>query len=289
MNLGFWAILFTSFLWGTTGVVASFAPQLSPFAIGAAAMGGGGILQALFAIKSLKREIFCLTQSFKLIILGGLAVAVYPLAFYASMHYAGITIGTVISIGSAPLFSALLERFFDAKKLTLTWFLSVGLGILGVVLLSMGEGSHPLGNHKNLGIGLGILAGISYALYSWLARRVMHSGISSKATMGAIFGIGGIILLPTLAFTGQNLFENTTHTLVITYMTIFPMFLGYVLFGYGLKKVTASTALTITLSEPLIAALLAMLIVKEILSFVGVIGMILIIVSIFIVSYRPKI
>ncbi|EYR98824.1 putative membrane protein [Acinetobacter baumannii 45057_4] len=43
------AILVASFLWGTTGTAAAFAPTLGPLAIGAVAMGGGGLLQALIA------------------------------------------------------------------------------------------------------------------------------------------------------------------------------------------------------------------------------------------------
>lgn len=44
---GFIAVLIASILWGTTGTAASYAPNLSPLAIGAIAMGGGGLLQAL--------------------------------------------------------------------------------------------------------------------------------------------------------------------------------------------------------------------------------------------------
>ena len=39
------AILVASVLWGTTGTAAAFAPTLGPLAIGAVAMGGGGLLQ----------------------------------------------------------------------------------------------------------------------------------------------------------------------------------------------------------------------------------------------------
>jgi len=41
---GMLAIVIASFLWGTTGTAASFAPDISSFAIGAFSMGFGGIL-----------------------------------------------------------------------------------------------------------------------------------------------------------------------------------------------------------------------------------------------------
>jgi hypothetical protein len=40
----------------------------------------------------------------------GAAVAVYPLAFYTSMRLAGVAVGTVVSIGSAPPGSEATER-----------------------------------------------------------------------------------------------------------------------------------------------------------------------------------
>lgn len=95
------AILFASVLWGTTGTAATFAPEVTPLAIGAVAMGIGGLLQALIAVKGILRHRTALTRNWPLLITGAVAVAVYPLAFYASMHLAGVTVGTVISIGTA--------------------------------------------------------------------------------------------------------------------------------------------------------------------------------------------
>lgn len=53
---GIAAILLTSILWGTTGTAATFAPDAGPLAIGAAALGIGGLLQALIALPSLRRS-----------------------------------------------------------------------------------------------------------------------------------------------------------------------------------------------------------------------------------------
>ena len=52
-------------------------------------------------------------------------------------------------------------------------------------------------------------------------------------------------------------------------MAAVPMFMGYLLFGYGLRSIRASLATIITLLEPVVAAILAMWIVGESLSWVG--------------------
>ena len=45
--LGIVAVLGAAALWGTTGTVATFAPEVGPLAIGAAALGIGGLLQEI--------------------------------------------------------------------------------------------------------------------------------------------------------------------------------------------------------------------------------------------------
>lgn len=130
---GFIAVLIASILWGTTGTAASYAPNLSPLAIGAFAMGGGGLLQALLAHKDIRSHLPHIRAYYPLLLIGMVSVAIYPLAFYSSMRMAGITIGTVVSIGSAPLFTALLEKFFDKKALSGKWFISFVFGLAGVL------------------------------------------------------------------------------------------------------------------------------------------------------------
>ncbi|KFC51796.1 hypothetical protein GY12_00735, partial [Micrococcus luteus] len=65
------------------------------------------------------------------------------------------------------------------------------------------------------------------------------------------------------------------------------MFLGYVLFGYGLTRVPASTATTITLTEPAVAAILAVAVVGERLTPVGWTGLGIIAAVLFILALTP--
>ena len=291
---GFIAVLVASILWGTTGTAASYAPNLSPLAIGAIAMGGGGLLQALLARKTILNHLPQIRSYYPLLLIGMISVAIYPLAFYTSMRMAGITIGTVISIGSAPLFTALLEKFFDKKALSGKWFISFVFGVAGVLLLSLGE-SHSHGatqtiaaDQKTIGIILGLIAALTYSLYSWAAKKMIDRGVDSRASMGLIFGFGALILLPTLFFTGSNLFDEPVNLYVVGYMMLIPMFLGYLLFGYALKTISASTATTLTLFEPLVAALFAVLLVGEQLAPIGWIGMALIFVCLAVLSKADK-
>ncbi|GAA2173724.1 EamA family transporter [Arthrobacter parietis] len=273
-------VLIAAVLWGTTGTVASFAPGVGPLAIGAAAMGVGGLLQAALAGPGLVRARHELRRRWPTIALGGVAVAVYPLAFYSSMRLAGVAVGTVISIGSAPIASAVIERVIDGHRLTRRWAVGAGVGLVGVVLLTFVEPAQDTGaGNTTAGILLGLLAGVTYALYSWAAHRTMQRGVRSGVAMGAIFGAGGVLLMPVLFLTGAPLLESWHNFAVGAYMALVPMFLGYVFFGLGLARVMASTATTLSLAEPVVAAMLAVVIVGERLPAAGWIGVGLVIAS----------
>lgn len=280
--LGVTAIIVASTIWGTTGTAATFAPEVGAAAIGAAAMGLGGLAQAAIAWRGLIASRKALAGQWRILILGAVSVAIYPLAFYASMRMAGVTIGTVISLGSAPLLSAGIEYRQSGFRPSLRWLAGAIIGIIGMVLLSMSEngGGHIAsdGNSILTGSLVGLIAGFTYALYSSCARQLMQGGISSTTAMGATFGIGGLLLMPVLIATGQPFLESWNNAAVGLYMAFVPMFLGYVCFGYGLSRVETSVATTITLFEPVVAAFFAVVIVGERLSALGWFGVLLVVI-----------
>lgn len=292
-----WGALFVvaaSFLWGTTGTAATFAPAVSPLAIGAVAMGVGGLLQALYAVIPMVSQRGGLLQRWRLVGIAAVAVAIYPLAFYSSMHLSGVAVGTVVSIGSAPVAAALIERFAGGKPLTRRWIFGALAGVSGAGLLSF-AGHAPAGMdaassqwETTAGIGLGLLAGSTYAVYSWAVHSLISAGIPSRAAMGTVFGLGGLLLMPVLAATGRPFLESWTNFTVGAYMALVPMFAGYVLFGWGLVRIQASTATSISLLETVVAAVLAVLVVGERLPAAGWLGATIVLGSLFFLVPRPE-
>ena len=282
------AIVLASFLWGTTGTSAQFAPDISPFAIGAFAMGMGGILLCLSAMRTLKSDTPKMRNQALNFLFGSLCVASYPLAFYTSMRLSGVAVGTVVSIASAPLFATILEYTLSKKPVTLQWFISFILGASGIGLLALGKA--PSGavinsaTSNTIGVILGLVAGVTYAGYSWSARKFIDSGVNSRSAMAGLFGGAALLLLPSLYFTGAHLFSSVVNTSVAIYMAVVPMFIGYLLFGYGLRTIHASKATLITLIEPLVATLFAIFLIGESFKSIGWIGMLLVCICLIVQS-----
>lgn len=285
---GFWVIA-AAVLWGTTGTAAALAPDVGPLAVGAAAMGVGGLLQALAAARVIRAYHGALLGNWRLVGLSAVATAIYPLAFYTSMHLAGVAIGTVVTIGSAPAASALIERIADKRTLSRRWMAGAGFGVVGIVLLTFARAAHTgaTAAHPLAGIALGVVAGFTYALYSWGAGRMMCT-IPSRAVMGSVFGVGGVLLLPVLAVTGAPIVSSGQNAAAVAYLAVVPMFLGYVMFGKGLAELPASTVTTLTLVESAVAAVCAVVVLGEQLAPAGWLGIALIFVSLaFTATERP--
>ena len=286
-------VIAASVLWGTTGTASAFIPDVSPLAVGAFSMGVGGVLLVLNAKNNLLSDRQKLLSKPSLLFIGSLCVAIYPLAFYSSMRLAGVAIGTVISIASAPFFTVIMERLISNKRVTSRWMVSFIFGVVGVIFLTLGKTQYldisAQANNRILGVLLGLVAGLTYATYSWSARQMIENGVNSKSAMASMFGLSAILLLPSLLLTGGNLFLDAKHISVALYLAIAPMFFGYLLFGQALRVIEASKATLITLLEPIVATILAIIIIGETFSPIGWLGMSLMIICLLLqVIKTPK-
>ena len=291
---GIFAVIIAAVLWGTTGTAATFAPEVSPLGIASVTMGVGGLLLALVAARPIARHKTALFNNRLLVLAAAVNVAIYPLAFYSSMKLSGVAVGNVISIGLAPIAAALIEWAFDKQSLNHKWLISIALGITGVVCLATAKPASSFEStatswHNTIGILLGLVAAFTYAMYSWIARRLIDRGIASRAAMGSMFGVGALLLMPVLLITGAPLLASVNNFSVGLYMAVVPMFLAYLLFGRGLTVVRASLATTITLLEPVVAALLAVMVVGEKLSLTGWFGIGLISACLLIATLRKPV
>ena len=280
------ALVVASVLWGTTGTAASFlGVEVSPIAIGASTMAIGGLLLFVTTPRGALAAIGN-RAALPWVVLGALGVVVYPLAFYSAMNLAGVAIGNVIALGSGPVFAAVFEWLWERQRLSRRGAFSTALAAAGVVLLGIFGHVDDGGAGGNVLAGalLGLLAGFAYALYTYSSTRVIRIGHSGRAAMGATFGLGALGLLPVLILSGGSLLASASNVGIAAYLAIGPMFVAYVFFGLGLGTLRSSAVTTITLLEPVVATILAVVVVGERLTPVGWMSTLLILAGVTILA-----
>jgi len=281
------AVLAASALWGTTGVVAKHATAgSSQLLVGLSTFGFGALL--LFAVDTKPTLKMLRNRSlWPLLCAGAVGVIGYAGMYYVAMDLVGVAVGNVLALGSGPVFAALLELAIEHRPIRRGWAASAAVTISGVALLALSAHAAP-GTNPLLGVLLALGAGFGYALYSWAAARLITAGKPSRPVMSAIFTLAAVPLVPTFLLAHPGPLVSGQGLLVLSYLAIIPMAVAYLLFGYGFRGLTASTAMTLALTEPLVATVLAILLLHERLSPSAWLGLALILTGIAFVAVTEK-
>ena len=266
-------ILFASVIWGTTGTAQTLLPAgVSPLSVGAMRLAVGSITLVIF---TLLRGGFHLTSdwSWKAAFFAGAGSALYQVTFFSGLRLTGVAVGTIVAMGSTPIIAAVLDYFLQKEKLTPRWYIATLLSITGGILLVLG-GSSQLKTNP-LGILLALMAGFSYAVLALANKRLVahHPPFTVVAVNSTI---GALLLSPLLFTTDLSWLANPPGLGVVLYLGLITTALAYGIFAKGLRIVSVHNAATLTLAEPLTAALLGILIVGEELTPSAFIGMALI-------------
>lgn len=273
-------VLMAGILWGTTGTAQAFAPEnATPIVIAALRMLVGGTTLFLVAqFRGAFKTKFELDK--KLLLITSISVALFQLFFFSGVSKTGIAFGTVLAIGSAPIFSGAME-YFTGEKLSGKWILGTLLSIVGCVLLFAGQGFI---NINIFGSILSLGAGLSYAVYV-KASQGLYQNTRRDAVNGIVFLISALILSPILLTNDLSWVVSTRGTMVVLHLGVVATALAYTLFSSGLVSISTPNAVTLTLAEPLTAAILGVVIFNEVLTRVSTFGILLLFCGLIINSY----
>ncbi|MBB5346565.1 EamA family transporter [Desulfoprunum benzoelyticum] len=270
-NKGVWLVLAAAILWGTTGTVQALAPAgSSPQAIGALRLALGGSALALSAW--LRGGLRLRSWPPLLTVAAGAFVALYQVTFFSAVLKTGVAVGTIVGIGSAPVFAGILEYLVRQRRPGRRWYFSTAVAVFGCLLLVLQSGDIRIDIG---GVVLALAAGFSYAAYA-LAIKLLLPGRSPEDVTAVIFCLGAIFLSPLLVTADLTWLGQVNGWLLMLHLGLVATALSYWFFASGLKTVAASTAVTLSLAEPLTAAILGIVVVGERINVVSSLGLVLI-------------
>src|SRR3954447_12721349 len=206
-------VLLSAVCFGTTGTAQALGPDASPAAVGAARIAVGAVLLALAA-----RGWGGGRWPRGTVLIGALGVAAYQLTFFAAVASTGVAVGTVVALGSGPVFAGLLGRAIHKEPLTGRWIAATALAISGVgVLVAAGAAATV----DPAGIALALGAGLSYATYTVAAKGLLATH-APEAVMARLFGLGALLLLPVLPLAGASWLGSLDGLALAVYLGAIP-------------------------------------------------------------------
>jgi DME family drug/metabolite transporter len=270
-------------LWGTTGTAQAFAPAgAHPVAVGAVRLAVGGLALLLLAAQRGGLRIDRTWPRWPTITAAA-SMAFYQLCFFAGVARTGVAVGTVVTIGSAPILAGVLAWLLGGERPTGRWWAATLCAITGCILLVLA------GNAVSVdlpGITLALGAGASYAVYA-LASKTLLAGRSPDAVVAVVFCGGALLLAPVLFFADLAWLAQPGGWLVALHLGLLATAAAYALFARGLILIPVATAVTLTLMEPLTAGVLGVVVLGEQLTLWAALGVLLLLGGLAILALQP--
>lgn len=265
-------VLLAALCFGTTGTAQALGPDgTSAVTVGAVriAVGAALLLLVEWAMARRARRVAAAPAAGRVrarwprgpLAVGALGVAAYQLCFFAAVKDTGVAVGTVVALGSAPALAGLGGWLTTRQAPQRTWALATALACAGVATLALSGGGSSEVSAPGVLLALG--AGASYAAFTLASKRLLDQGHGVEPVMARTFGFGALLLAPVLVLGDVGWLATPGGAALALWLGAVPTALAYILFASGLRHLPANEVATLTLAEPVTAALLGALVLGE--------------------------
>ena len=219
----------------------------------------------------------------------GLFQAFYQGSYLLAVDLTGAGIATLIALCLPPVLVAILAAPLLGEKPNLLTVIAALAAIAGTGMLVVSD-MDTAGSLRLAGILMALLAAAVYTGFT-LTSRYNSAGTPVFTTAFICFATAALLLLAVVAFSGG--FEGLDtlglkHWLMIVYIGVVPTCIGYVSFFSGMKTTPATLSSIIVTLEPLFVALLAWVILGEVLGPVGIAGALILTIAVIVASRYGK-
>ena len=272
-------VLAAASLFGTVGTARVLGPDASAWSVGALRLAAGAaLLVAIAAASSAGLAGVRAAARRPAAWLAGLGMAAFQVTFLAAVELTGVALGTLVAIGSAPVFSGMITRVVSRA-----WVASTALALAGLALLTLG-GSGGDGTVSPAGLALALGAGLSYATYTVASHALVGRGVHPAASAAAAFALAAVMLAPGAGVGGLAWATTGAGVGMVAWLALGPTALAYLLFNRGLRELPASTVSTLGLVELVVAAGLGVVVLGERLAPVALLGGALVVLGLLVLA-----
>ena len=255
-------------LFGSSVVAVRVAVQeVPPLSLAVLRFGQGGLLLVFLLLVVGGRNL--LSVSWRdlppLVLLGAILFAVFPVAFNASLSLIEASRGTLL-LATIPIWSALLARVARSERLVPRQLVGILLSLAGVALALAERGLGWQGGFGTLaGDGLMLLTALCGAAYGVLAQRALARHSALTVTTYAMV-LGTVLLVPAAVAEGllavPPRLDLQTAALLL-FLGVFGGALGFYLWTFALTRLTPTQVTVYINLNPLVAMVLAAVLLAE--------------------------
>jgi drug/metabolite transporter (DMT)-like permease len=234
----------------------------------------------LFAERTLRIE----RRHIAVVLLAAVALWLNQLSFVFALDLAtASTIGLLL--GAIPIFTALLGLLLGTERPSRRFWIAAGISAFGVGLVALGAGGEVSASHA--GILLGLTTGATWAVYSVTVAPLMSTYSPSRVSAIVIPLTWALLALSGVQQTAdQDWSVGWQVWTLLLFATIGPLVLTNVLWFRSIHRIGPAKATLAANLQPFVAAVLAVILLSEPLSWLQIVGGLLIGIGILFVRRR---
>ena len=233
--------------------------------------------------KSILRPLKNKWDSMGIILFGVAGMYLVQYTYFKTIELSNVSFATILQF-TAPFFIFIYESIKNRKLPSILTITLLFMTILGVVFIA------TKGNFSNLSVSLeallfGLVSAVMIAFYSTYPKKLLKKyGSITIVGWGMIIGsVISNIIHPIWEIQGDI---NTKSIIQVIIVVILGTSIAYLIYIASLNYISSSLAGILTAFEPILAAVLSVVIFGLKFSIIELIGFVLVFVSIFILEKR---
>lgn len=286
-------LLLTTLLWGGNSVAGKLAVgHVSPMVLNAGRWTLALAILLCISIPQLKTDWPVIRRNIPLLLgLGAVGYTVFNGFLYSALHYT-TAVNAAIEQGGVPVLIFLLNFLLfriAASKIQIVGFM---ISFVGVALTAgHGDLTSLLSLRLNIGDGLMLLAGLSYALFTIALR--WKPQLHWKSTMATLaFGamLASVPLVIWEESSGSLILPDTTGLALIIFCGLLPSLVSQTLYIAGIAMIGANRAGLFINLVPIFGTMLSVLVIGESLASFHIVALVLVLGGIALAEWgKPKV
>jgi len=193
-------------------------------------------------------------------IASGVALGAHFGFWISSLDYTSVA-ASVVLVSTQPVFVAILAYLLFGERTSPLTFLGIVVAIAGTAVIAFDT---TVGSAAVLGNMLALVGALTVAVYVLIGRSSRTGGVGVLPYSVVVYSAAAATLLPVGLVLGIRLWGYPAETWFwLAAITVGPQLMGHTVFNWALRYVEASIVSGTILAEPVVAALLAWLVLAE--------------------------
>lgn len=265
-------------IWGSIGVFVQMIPLNSGLVAFDRSLVGMLFLVIIKLCMSSKSDYSRLKGSLMLLCVNGALLGINWILLFEAYRFSSVATGT-ICYNLGPMIVVMLSPLVFKERLSLVKILCVMVSLFGIICVSGIFSEQGTGSSEIMGVILGVMAAVVYAVTVIINKRVDKVDPMDKAIVQFASSTVVMFIYSLFVTSASELVFDVTTIILLIVVGVVHTGIAYTVYFKSLPDVTSQNVAIFAYIDPVVAVILSAVVLKEEMNAYIIIGALCVIVS----------